>query len=149
MRSYPLGTPNNNVSKGSYFTGCIKLADNYTRRKAEDFEFKYVIDSQPIDTSERNDTNESKISSDDQFNSAVNDLKISWVSILKGKASEDLFNELLETNESDVNQMRLLLARMRALDSDSRRSQHLYRQICLANKVLDLCKIHDLMASHV
>ncbi|CAG2177912.1 unnamed protein product [Oppiella nova] len=41
------------------------------------------------------------------------------------------------------------MARMRALDSDSRRSQHLYRQICLANKVLDLCKIHDLMASHV
>ncbi|CAG2171717.1 unnamed protein product, partial [Oppiella nova] len=134
MRSYPLGTPNN-VSKGSYFTGCIKLADNYTRRKAEDFEFKYVIDSQPIETSKRNDTNESKISPEDQFNSAVNDLKISWVSILKGKASEDLFNELLESNESDVNQMRLLLARMRALDSDSRRSQHLYRQICLANKV--------------
>ncbi|CAG2166110.1 unnamed protein product [Oppiella nova] len=153
MVSYPPDMPLN-FSNGAYFTGRIQLADDITRRVdelfAEDYDFNYVVDSQPIVKSGSSvtkvDENESKISPEDQFNTAVSDLKISWVSKLKGKASEDLFNELLETDKTNV---RLLLARIQALDSDSQRSQHLSRQICLANDVLDLCQINHLITSEV
>ncbi|CAG2171605.1 unnamed protein product, partial [Oppiella nova] len=129
--SYPPDIP---ITNGSYFTGRMEFADGITRFMAEDFQFKYVVDSQPIvksaSSATKVDENESKIPSEDQFSTAVSDLKISWVSKLKGKASEDLFNELRETDKTNV---RLLLARIQALDSDSQRSQHLSRQICLAN----------------
>ncbi|CAG2166113.1 unnamed protein product [Oppiella nova] len=147
MVSYPPDIP---ISNGAYFTGRMDLADDSTRRVAEYFDFTYIIDSQSKLKSECNvtkvDENESKISQENQFNTAVSDLKISWVSKLKGKASEDLFNELRETDKTNV---KLLLARIQALDSDSQRSQHLSRQICLANDVLDLCQINHLITSEV
>ncbi|CAG2111388.1 unnamed protein product, partial [Medioppia subpectinata] len=145
------------VAAGGYFSGHITFTESEVRKKAEQFAFKYVVDSEPQKKTKDNDSNSAEDSADkkttadglpeksleEQFSEALSDLKISWISKLKGKSSEDVFNELKATNKANT---QLLLARMQALDADPQRGQHLTTQINLANDVLDLIKVNDLIS---
>ncbi|CAG2104207.1 unnamed protein product [Medioppia subpectinata] len=150
------------VAAGGYFSGHITFTKSEVRKKAEQFAFKYVVDSEPQKKPKDKDNSnggaagkesaDKKTTADglpeksleEQFSEALSDLKISWISKLKGKSSEDVFNELQATNKANT---QLLLARMQALDADPQRGQHLTTQINLANDVLDLIKVNDLIAS--
>ena len=63
---------------------------------------------------------------------------------LKGESAEDLFNELQNTHKSNP---QLILNRIQSLDSEEDRTKHLKSEITLANDVLDLLKINELLAS--
>ena len=63
---------------------------------------------------------------------------------LKGQLAEEVFAELQSTNKTNP---QVLLNRIQSLDSEEDRTKHLKSQITLANDVLDLLKINDLLVS--
>jgi hypothetical protein len=63
---------------------------------------------------------------------------------LTGKTAQNLYNELQKEHKNNVP---LILARIQSLDADEERSKHLKTQISLANELLDLIKVNELLAS--
>ncbi len=71
----------------------------------------------------------------------INKLKIFR---LTGKTADNLYNELQKELNNNVP---LILARIQSLDADEERSKHLKTQISLANELLDIIKVNELLAS--
>jgi len=63
---------------------------------------------------------------------------------LTGKSAENLFSELQSAHNNNA---QLLLSRIQSLDADEERSKHLKTQISLANELLDVIKVNELIAS--
>ena len=81
LAELPKGLP---ISCGTYFSGHITYAKDENRKKVEQFVFKYVIDSeQQKKAKDSKDQKNGEVVGDktpeQQFNEAINELKISWI----------------------------------------------------------------------
>jgi tripeptidyl-peptidase-2 len=71
------------IVSGSYFSGNMTFAKEDNRKKAENYSFKYIIDSEQQKKSAQKDSKQTETNDktlEEQFSEALNELKITWLS---------------------------------------------------------------------
>ncbi|KAH7964790.1 hypothetical protein HPB49_001355 [Dermacentor silvarum] len=81
---------------------------------------------------------------DQEFQDALRDLSITWLTKLQGKSATSLYEDLKQRNPKHVP---MLLARIQSLDSDKERSRYLSDIVALADEALAATDTLELLAA--
>ncbi|XP_076356359.1 tripeptidyl-peptidase II isoform X2 [Tachypleus tridentatus] len=133
--------PSEKLSKcwtaGQYLTGTITYAKDDLGKKSDIYSFKYIIPEIPKKPSLNKTHTEKEKTPEEMFTEALRDLKISWISKLKGKYSDDLYEEMIS---KDPGHVPLLQARLQYLDGNKAERQ---------NNLQEIIKVGDTILSHI
>lgn len=140
---HPLSTEKlpKGYNAGQYLLGTISFAKDELGKKADTYPFKYVIPEAPKKSSK---TSEKEKSLEEEYKEAIRDLKVSWVAKLPGKASCELFKEIIDV---DMKHIPVLQARLQALDAEKDRNSVLEEIVAIANQLLELVDTVELLAA--
>ncbi|XP_067127626.1 tripeptidyl-peptidase 2 [Centruroides vittatus] len=129
-------------SAGQYLLGTVSFPKDELGKKADSYPFKYIIPEAPKKASKS--TPEKEKSIEEEYKEAIRDLKVSWVAKLPNKVSYELFKEIIDV---DMKHIPVLQARLQALDADKDRKNVLEEIVTVANQLLELVDVLELLAS--
>ncbi|KAL3289997.1 hypothetical protein HHI36_023375 [Cryptolaemus montrouzieri] len=105
--------PSKSNNPAQFLTGYITYAKDDTGKKVDNYPFKYIL----VEGAAKKTTNSSSSPSEktklDEFNEAIRDLKIQWLSKLDISNSEKIFEELCKDFENSIH---LYSAHLLAID---------------------------------
>ncbi|XP_077987332.1 tripeptidyl-peptidase 2-like [Glandiceps talaboti] len=126
---------------GQYLTGTVSYSKADKVKKADTYPFKYILTQGPHKQSSNKGSGGDKDkekNKEDEYNDALRDLKINWMSKLE---NDDLYVELSEKYQDHLP---LYVARMTAKETSKERSKQLSEVVAAADKVLSLINVIEL-----
>ncbi|KAG1676696.1 Tripeptidyl-peptidase 2 [Nymphon striatum] len=122
-----------NSQPGHYLLGTISYSKDEYGRKGERYPFKYVLTEPVKKTKTSNNEKNKEKSKFDEYEEAIRDVSISWISKLDDAGSV-LYDQL---KESYKEHLPFHFARLQALDSIKERSNNLVAIIDLADQIIN------------
>ncbi|XP_037561966.1 tripeptidyl-peptidase 2 isoform X6 [Dermacentor silvarum] len=133
-------------SAGHFLVGTLTVTKDEQGKKVALFPLVYHIGEVPKKSSSSSCTKNSSEEKDldQEFQDALRDLSITWLTKLQGKSATSLYEDLKQRNPKHVP---MLLARIQSLDSDKERSRYLSDIVALADEALAATDTLELLAA--
>ncbi|GFT82599.1 tripeptidyl-peptidase 2 [Nephila pilipes] len=136
---------------GNYLTGNVTFFRDDGAKRADVYSIKYIIPELPRKGGSKSIPEKDK-TLEEEFCDEIKQMKISWIAKLTGKASKELFDEILA--KETENQCPILIARLQSIDKEyekisqtEEKKPYLLEMIKLADKVLTASNPNDILAA--